>query len=75
MGYIVSIIILILAITVYFISYTANEETEIPEGLEERYKEAQTCSGCHAKTEMLIPEDIVFEFKEENNLWQFYGAL
>lgn len=68
MEYIVGIVILIFAITVYFISYTANEQTEIPEGLEERYNEAQTCSGCHAKSEMLIPEDIVFEFKEENNL-------
>lgn len=68
MEYLVMIIILVVAIASYFIVYTANKETEIPEGLEERYNEAQTCSGCHAKAEMLIPEEIVFEFKEENKL-------
>lgn len=68
MPYLIIIGFLVLIISVYFIAYTANEKQEIPEGLEKRYEEAQTCSGCHAKKAMLIPEEVVFEFKEENLL-------
>lgn len=73
MIYLVIIGIIVLVISVYFISYTANEKTPIPEELQERYEEAQTCSGCHAKRQHLIPEEVIIEFKEENSLWQFYG--
>lgn len=68
MEYLIIIGILVLAITIYFIAYRANEKTEIPKGLEERYKEAQTCSGCHAKQKMLVSDEVIFKFKEENNL-------
>lgn len=73
MLYLGIIIFIVLMVAVYFILYTANEKTGIPKGFEERYNEAQTCSGCHAKQEMLIPEKVILEFKEDNSLWQFYG--
>lgn len=68
MEYLIIIGILVLAITIYFIAYRANKKTQIPEGLEERYQEAQTCSGCHAKQKMLVPEEVLLEYREENNL-------
>lgn len=66
MPYIIIIGILVLLVSIYIFSYLANEKTGIPEGQEERYKEAQTCSGCHAKQKMLVPEEVINEFKEEN---------
>lgn len=68
MEYIAIIIILVIMIGIYLTSYKVNNQTKIPEGLEERYNEAQTCSGCHAKGKMLIPEEIIIEFKEDNSL-------
>lgn len=68
MQYFIIIAILIIIIGVYVITYLANEKTEIPEGLEKRYEEAQTCSGCAAKQKMLIPEEVIIDFKEENSL-------
>lgn len=72
MEYFIIVSILIVIIGVYVISYLANEKTEIPEGLEERYQEAQTCSGCASKHKMLVPEEIIIDFKEENSLWQLF---
>lgn len=72
MEYLVTILILIVIIGLYVFTYLANKKTEIPEGLEERYEEAQTCSGCAAKQKMFIPEEVIIEFKEENSLWQFF---
>ena len=72
MPYLITIIILTLMIGIYIVSFLLNKETSIPEGLEDRYAEAQTCSGCHAKKSMMIPEEVIVEFKEENSLWQFY---
>lgn len=66
----ITIIIITVMIAIYITSFLLNKETSIPEGLEERFAEAQTCSGCHAKDSMKIPEEVIIQFKEENSLWQ-----
>lgn len=72
MPYIIGGLIIALLLGVYIVSFLTNKKTPVPEGLEERYNEAQTCSGCHAKQKMLVPEEVVIEFKEENSLWIYY---
>ncbi len=68
MPYIIISIFLTIMISIYLISYKANSKTEVPEHLKERYDEAQTCSGCNAKKAMLVPEEVIIEFKEDNFL-------
>lgn len=68
MPYVIISIFLTLMISIYVVSYIANNKEEVPAHLKERYDEAQTCSGCNVKREMLIPEEVIIEFKEDNFL-------
>lgn len=68
MPYVIISIVLGIMISIYFVSYIVNNKTEVPAHLKERYKEAQSCSGCGTKKQALIPEEVIIEFKEENFL-------
>ncbi|NLN50094.1 MAG: hypothetical protein GX149_00525 [Acholeplasmataceae bacterium] len=52
-------------ISIYMVSYHFNQKTELPESSKEKYQEAQTCTACHSKSNLKVPQEVIDKFREE----------
>ena len=78
---IISILIVVGLIVLFFVTFMINRRTPVPEGCENIKISSETCLSCAVEDCSIKDKFSVEKLKEElektedNNKWQYYGQL